>query len=85
MLEDRGLLLESNNEPPEYLLSQDPASLTIADLLATIRKSYGEETFVEEKIHSVPAVDDLIERIEAGTRSHLAGMTLRELVLNEKG
>src|SRR5690606_31296385 len=83
MLEDRGLLLESNNQPPEYLLSHDPASLAVADLLAIMRKPHGEATITEAKILSVVEIDRLMQQIETGTRNHLAGLTLRELVMNE--
>ncbi|MCK9503437.1 MAG: YihY/virulence factor BrkB family protein [Porticoccaceae bacterium] len=83
MLEDRGLVVESNSHPPEYLLSHDPSSLCVADLLAIMRKPLGDAEVTETQVQSVAAVDHLMEQIETATRDHLAGMTLRELVLNK--
>jgi membrane protein len=80
-LQDCGLLLESGNEPPEYLLAHDPAGLNIADLLLKIRQPDEEQALMESRVVPVKAVDALTEEIEQGVREHLKELTLRELVL----
>lgn len=81
LLQDRGLLLESGNEPPVYLLTHDPANLTVAELMEIMRRPDEEQLLMENRLTSVAAVDALMKEVEAGIRGHLDGMTLRELVL----
>ncbi len=83
LLQDRGLLLESGNEPPEYLLVHDPAGLHVADLLAQMRQPDEEQAQMEDRVASVAAVDSLLEHLEQGVRQHLSDLTLRELVLQD--
>jgi len=83
LLEDRGLLLESGNEPPEFLLRRDPANLTIAELMDIVRLPDEEQLMMEGRVNSVAVVDALMNRIEFGVHEHLAGLTLRELILEE--
>lgn len=81
LLQERGLLTESCGDPPEYLMTHDPANLTIDRLLQVLRTSDEEQALMEQRIHSVPAIDGLLQRVELGIREHLDGMTLRDLVL----
>lgn len=80
LLQERGLLTESGSEPPEYLLTHDPASLTIAELLELMRQPDEEQALMEAHIASVAAVDALLQGVDAGMREQLRGLTLRELV-----
>lgn len=80
LLLERELVVESASEPSEYLLSHDPASLTVAGLLESIRQPSDEQQVMEDKVHSVSQVDTLMQRMELGIREQLDGMTLRELV-----
>ncbi len=84
LLQDRELLIESVNEPPEYLLLHDPENLHIADLLAQMRQPDEEQALMEDRVASVAAVDSLMENMEKGLRQHLNELTLRELVLQDK-
>ncbi|MFO7594126.1 MAG: YihY/virulence factor BrkB family protein [Pseudomonadota bacterium] len=84
LLQERGLLMESRNEPPEFLLQHDPDNLTIAELLEVLRRPDEEQALMEGRIRSVPAVDVLMQRMERGIREYLYGMTLRELALQEQ-
>lgn len=83
LLQDKGLLLESGNEPPEYLLLHDPASLRVSDLLNKMRQPDEEQAMMESRVASVTAVDALMENMEQGVREHLNQLTLRELVLGD--
>jgi len=80
LLQERGLLVESGNEPPEYLMLHDPDSLTIHSLLRTLRQPDEEQALMESRVHPVAAVDALMQRMELGVREHLDGMSLRDLV-----
>lgn len=81
LLQDRGLLVETGNEPPGFLLAHDPANLVMSDLLELMRRPDEEQELMERRVVSVETVDGLMQRMELGVREHLEGMTLRELVL----
>jgi len=87
LLQERGLLVESGNEPPEYLLLHDPDSLTIIKILKTLREPDAEQSLIESRARPIPAVVALMQRLELGLEEHLEGLTLRELVTrhNEEG
>ena len=82
LLQERGLLLESSGDQPEYLLTHDPANLTIDSLMQLLRMSDEEQSLMEQRTCSVEAVDDLMQRVDLGIREQLQGMTLRDLVLD---
>jgi len=84
LLQQRGVLIESNNEPPEYLLQHDPATLTIAGLLQLVRDPDEEQQMMASQLISVPVVDILHMRAEQGISKYLENMTLREMVLTEE-
>ncbi len=81
LLQERGLLLESGEEPPEYLLTHDPANLTLERLLHILRSSDEEQALIEQRLHSVAPVDAVLTRVEQGVGELLQGVTLRDLVL----
>lgn len=80
LLQERELLVESGNELPEYLMVHDPANLTIDHLLQILRQPDEEQELMESQMRPVTAVEALMQRMELGTREHLNGMTLRDLV-----
>ena len=81
LLQERGLLVESCSDTPEYLMVHDPANLTIEKLLRILRLPDEEQAIMESRLNSVPAVDALLQRVELGVKEHMGGMTLRDLVL----
>ncbi len=80
VLQQRGLLLESASETPEYLLAHDPETLTIAQLLAILREADSEQQENEARCVSVPHVDALMQQLNQGVAGMLEGMTLKQLV-----
>jgi len=83
LLQERGLVVESGSEPPEYLLLHDPATLPIERLMRILRRPDEEQALMESRLVSVPVVDALLQRMELGVKEHLDGMTLRDLVMEQ--
>ena len=83
LLQDRGLLVETASEPPEYLLGQDPATLGLAQLLGSIRSPGEEQTRLEGRVASELPVDEVLSRMELAVNEALGAVTLRELVTRE--
>jgi membrane protein len=80
LFEQRGLLLESASETPEYLLAHDPETLTIARLLAVLREPSDDQQDNEGRCLSLPQVDALTQRLNETVMGLLDGMTLKQLV-----
>ncbi|MFU8763039.1 MAG: YihY/virulence factor BrkB family protein [Haliea sp.] len=83
LLQERGLLVETASEPPEYLLGQDPATLDLAQLLGTIRGPREEQARLEQQVRSEPTVDAVLSRMDQALNAALGDRTLRELVAGE--
>ncbi len=80
LLQARQLLVETASEPPGYLPAHNPEGLTIARLLAEIRKAGEEQSEFDASALSLPGVDDVFERLHDGMAAALDGLTLKELV-----
>jgi membrane protein len=80
LLQDRALLVATASEPPEYLLAQDPATLTVSQLLAIVRSSAEEQGLLEAQVASEAPVDAVLERVDHAIAQALQEMTLRDLV-----
>jgi membrane protein len=85
LLQQRGLLVASVNEPAEYLLLHDPDTLSVYRLLNLLRQPDEEQSMMEGRLQSVPGVDTLMQQVELAVREHLGGMTLRDLVKQREG
>lgn len=83
LLQDRELLVETASEPPEYLLGQDPATLSLAELLAMIRGPREEQTLLESRVTSEWCVDALLSQMDRAVSEALGEATLRDLVTGE--
>jgi membrane protein len=80
VLQQRGLLLESASEAPEYLLASDPDKLSLARLLELLREPNAEQLDSEGRCVSVVEVDALMQRLNDGVVATLEGVTLKQLV-----
>ncbi len=83
LLQDRGLLVETASEPPEYLLGHDPATLGMAQLLDTIRTPRGEQALLEGRVASEAPVDEMLGRMDQAVGEALGELTLRDMVTTE--
>jgi DNA-binding IscR family transcriptional regulator len=83
LLRHRGLLVETGNEPPEFVLVHDPANLTLARLLQKLRRPDDEQSLLEQRVQSDSAVDNLMNGMEAAVAVWLQDMSLRDLVLQQ--
>ncbi len=81
LLQDRGLVVESVDDPPGYLPMHDPANLTVDRLLHLLRIPDEEQSLMVQRIRSVQAVDKVLQRVDQGIREELDGLTLHDLVL----
>jgi len=81
VLEEKGLLVTTNNEPPEYLPAKDLEIITLNEIIYAVRTA-GEDTHISGKaLASVTAVDGIMNSVEDAITASLEKQTLRSLVL----
>lgn len=85
LLNNRGLLLETSDDPPCIILAIDPAGLTLADLLVRLRDPTDEQAVLASQLHSAPEVDHILREMDSALVARLKGITLRDLALGHEG
>jgi len=80
-----GILRQSNDEPPAHLPARDLADISVADVLATVRRA-GEVRFLNpESLPPSHAVDSALMRVEEAIAAATEGMSIRALVREASG
>ena len=84
ILEKNGLIIESGDETPAYLPSKDTETITLQEIINTVRCS--EEKFCYKYIQSmsIPQVDAIMKKVEVQITSGLSNKTLKDLFSNQK-
>jgi membrane protein len=81
ILEQRGLLAETGDESPAYLLARDPEHVPLSEVLDILRSA--EETIHLVRPHALDLepVDRLVGGLQQARDEALAGRTLKDLVM----
>jgi membrane protein len=75
-----GLLVQTADDPPAYVPARDLEQLTIAELLATVRRA-GEDDFLNpDALPAAPQVEAIEARIERAVADALGATSVRDLV-----
>jgi membrane protein len=78
-LVEGNLLLQTSGDSPGFLPARDLAEVSVADILAMVRKA-GEAGFLNpEALALPPAVDDIVTQIEAAAMTVAGGVSIRSL------
>ena len=79
-LEQDGLLVQTGNDPPAYLPSRDIGSITLEELLHTVRAA-GEEQYLGPEAVPVPEeIESILARVNLAIDGQVRDLTLRDLV-----
>lgn len=79
-LEQGGLLLRTGDDPPAYLPSRDIGSITLEELLHTVRAA-GEEQYLGPEAVPAPAeIESVLARVNLAIDEQVRDLTLRNLV-----
>lgn len=81
LLEKRGLILESSDEPPSFFPSRDIETITLGEVLSSTRAAEEEHYSIDERFLTVPEVDGVITALDDAASSALRDMTVKDLVL----
>ena len=82
-LERGGMLVQSGDDPPRWLLARDPSLIPIATVVDTVRIA-GEDRFMSPSGLPAPrSVETALGRMQQAIEDSLSQMTLRELAEQE--
>ncbi len=81
LLERKGLIVQTGDDPPVYLPARDPGSITLREILVSVRSAEEDISHIEERFLSIPEVDAVLGRIDAAAGEALGDRTLRDLVV----
>ncbi len=81
VLEQRGLLAETGDEHPGYLLARDPEHVSLGEVLDILRSADEAEHHLRANALDLEPVDRVIDRVQQARNDALAGKTLKDLVM----
>ncbi len=82
VLEDKGLILETGDDPPAYLPSRDIGTITLKEFLNSVRTAGEGSHSTDEKFLSISEVDGVMKSIDGAIGDLLEGRTIKDLVLS---
>ncbi|GBE40555.1 hypothetical protein BMS3Bbin09_00438 [bacterium BMS3Bbin09] len=82
LLEQNNLILETADDPPAYIPARSIEKIKLTDLLNSVRIAEKETLLIENRIISVPEVDNIIGTLDSAFDNTLREKTLRDLVLS---
>jgi membrane protein len=80
-LEKRGLVLAGCDEPPGLLPARDIETILLSEVVGAVRCVDGCSSVVEDKLLSLPAVDEVSRSMDEAIGGALGGRTVKDLVL----
>jgi membrane protein len=84
-LETGGLVRQSNDDPPAYLPSRDLSQVSIAEVLAMVRKA-GEDAFVNpDSLPLAVPVAEIVDAVELAIARSTAQISVRAMVERSDG
>jgi membrane protein len=80
LLERNSLIVKTANDPPTYLPAKDIETITLKELIDTVRVADSTTFSIEKHIVSVPEIEDVLETVDKAITSSLGGKTLKDIV-----
>ena len=81
MLEKKGLIIPSHEEPPAYLPAKDLETISIREILDVVRISE-DEALAGNKFIAIPKVDGMISQMDDALYQSVKNETLKDLIIS---
>ena len=82
LLERSNLIVETHDEPPAYLPARDIETITLKELLNSVRMAEKGAYLMEHGMHSVQEVEKVLKRFDDALDDTLGDETIKNLVLS---
>jgi membrane protein len=83
-LENKGLIIETGDDPPAYLPARDIETIKLKDVLDSARDGEEGNLSVENRLYIVPEVNAVIERLDSAIQNAFGDETIKSLILESK-
>ena len=83
ILIENNILIETSDDPPYYIPAKDIGSITLSEILKSVRKNSQNEELIEKKYLSYPKVNEVMSKIENTLYSSIDGENFRKLVSDD--
>jgi membrane protein len=84
ILEKKGLILETGDDPPAYLPARDIEKIKLKELLDSIRVDEEKTYSIEDELPSTPEIDRIMRRIDDATKNALGEEAIKDIVLSHE-
>jgi membrane protein len=84
VLEKKGLIIASGDEPPAYLPARDLEAITLKEVADAVRTSGENNGAGAEVVPLIPEIDSIMKKIEEGIAGSLENATVRTLLLSHR-
>lgn len=81
-LQHKGFLIETHDDPPAYIPARDIETITLSELLKSVRATEEEAVIIDRSLPSLPKVDKLMNNLDNALDNTLAEQTLKSLIIN---
>jgi membrane protein len=85
VLEKKGLIVKTGDDPPVYLPAKDIEKITLKEVFNSVRVAEEETFLIEERFLSIPEIDKVIKRIDNAIEKTLGEDTIKNLILSSGG
>ena len=83
-LQRRGLIMETGDDPPSYLPSKDIETISLKEILDSVRAPEEDSRAIEEKFISTAEVDKIIKTMDESIAEALKNKTIKSLIISNK-
>jgi membrane protein len=84
LLQKKGLLIETGTEPSVYIPAKDIDTITLHELLKSVRATEKETSLIDRSLPLVPQVNMIMDKLDNALEETLKNQTLKNLILNSQ-
>lgn len=84
LLEKNALVIETGDDPPAYLPAKDIETISLKELLNTVRIADRETVVIENTVIPKKEIDHIVKELDDALDHTLGGRSLKDIVLSSK-
>ncbi len=81
LMESSGILIETNEIPPTYVPARDIDTISLDDVMSSVRSSQSDVNAIERSAALVSEVNGVMDSVNSGINGALAGRSIKDIVI----
>lgn len=82
LLHDSGILIETNEDPPAYIPAKDIDTISLNEIVSSMRGSRNEMYLVEKSVSIIPEINSVMDSLDDSINNALRPKTIKDIVLS---